>query len=294
MEWLKTLLACPLCKNALDFDSDVVHCQSCNSNFSQANDAFFQLMPNQLSDNGKDKWTERQREMEQWYRDLIGSPATAAESLASDYAPHASYLASLAGLILDIGGGSGIVRHYVRAGTDYVVVDPSLDWLSIDWTSLAPWFPCLSSIPSFVRGVGEYLPFRLGTFDVVLSFWSLNHATEPEAVFAEAYRVLIPGGRFYVVLEDMIPKWHDVLDPKFPVNEVLAATMEPNESGFSRREARLRLILRRFRGNWPLQNDHVRVHEAHIDQWIRQRFKVRRREWMSQYLTFEFEKLGAQ
>jgi SAM-dependent methyltransferase len=45
-----------------------------------------------------------------------------------------------------------------------------------------------------VYGDGHWLPFKDGTFDVILSTDVLEHVREPKQIFAEASRVLRPGG----------------------------------------------------------------------------------------------------
>lgn len=47
---------------------------------------------------------------------------------------------------------------------------------------------------AFVRGLGEYLPFRNGLFDQVLFVTSLDHFIDPRPPITEAARVVRPGG----------------------------------------------------------------------------------------------------
>jgi SAM-dependent methyltransferase len=47
-----------------------------------------------------------------------------------------------------------------------------------------------------VCGLGEALPFPAGAFDLVIAMWVLEHLPRPEAVLAEVWRVLTPGGHF--------------------------------------------------------------------------------------------------
>jgi SAM-dependent methyltransferase len=57
-----------------------------------------------------------------------------------------------------------------------------------------------STRPSYVRGVGERLPFRDGSFDAVVCCLVIEHAVDPDAVLAEAVRVLAVGGRFVLLV----------------------------------------------------------------------------------------------
>lgn len=45
-----------------------------------------------------------------------------------------------------------------------------------------------------VQGTGQHLPFRDGSFDLILSTEVLEHCPEPAVVASEARRVLEPGG----------------------------------------------------------------------------------------------------
>ena len=79
------------------------------------------------------------------------------------------------------------------------------------WQELTHRFPALTDRQVFVRGVGEHMPFRSATFDAVVAFWSLNHVGDPGRVVQEIGRVLRSGGRLLLVLEDMEPRWRDLL-----------------------------------------------------------------------------------
>ena len=218
--------------------------------------------------------------MEAWYEDLSADAAWAASCFENDYEPFADLLATYSGTVLDLGGGNGVTRHYLLEIPRYVVLDPSLDWLGPVWGTITPQFPCLATPPPFVRGVGEHLPFHDEAFDAVLSFWSLNHVSQPESVIAEVGRVLKPGGRFLVVLEDMEPRWLDLLRPPFRSRGRRAAAASVG--------AKMRA---QFLGQgWPLQEDHLRIRERDLRVWSTPGFEVVVRAWIGQYLTYELRK----
>ena len=52
-----------------------------------------------------------------------------------------------------------------------------------------------------IQGDMHQLPFKDGTFDLVVESASAHHAEEPEVFFAEVFRVLAPGGRLAIVSE---------------------------------------------------------------------------------------------
>jgi ubiquinone/menaquinone biosynthesis C-methylase UbiE len=51
---------------------------------------------------------------------------------------------------------------------------------------------------AFVEGEAERLPFADAGFDVVLSNGVIDLVPDKDAVFAELYRVLVPGGRLQI------------------------------------------------------------------------------------------------
>jgi ubiquinone/menaquinone biosynthesis C-methylase UbiE len=50
----------------------------------------------------------------------------------------------------------------------------------------------------FVEGEAERLPFADASFDVVISNGVIDLVPDKDAVFAELYRVLAPGGRMQI------------------------------------------------------------------------------------------------
>lgn len=272
---LKNLLVCPVCKGTLHFSTVMIRCLSCQSSFPQLGTDCIDLLPEPCSANDATRWIERQQEMETWYRRLIVNSKQAQGCFLHDYSPIAPILATLSGMILDVGGGIGLVRQYLPQGATYIVIDPSLSWLEAEWSCLANHFPCLRTRPAFVRGVGERLPFPAQTFNAVLACWSLNHAWNPEEVFREAWRVLREGGRFLAILEEISPGKQDMaeLSPQ-PCADKSSQSGKPLvDNGVS------------------VQNDHIGILESDIATWILGSFEVINRSWIGEYLTFEFRKI---
>ena len=69
------------------------------------------------------------------------------------------------------------------------------------------------AVPPVVRGDGYALPFREGSFDLVLVRHVLQALPDPVGLLAEARRVLVPGGRIHVVAEDYLGLFFDTDDP---------------------------------------------------------------------------------
>jgi SAM-dependent methyltransferase len=226
------------------------------------------------------RWNERQTAMTAWYRDLLETPAAAAACFQRDYRQFAGLLSGLSGRLLDVGGGNGVVRHYLSAHVEYVVLEPELAWLDERWNTLVGRFPCLATPPCFIRGIGEYLPFGPASFDAVVAFWSLNHAARPAEVIAEAARVLKPGGALVLVLEDMVPRWRDLA----------VATLAWSRP---RRTARLTVdkVANAVLGRpWPIQSDHVRLNEPEVRAWAKPALALAERRWIDGYLTLMFRR----
>jgi 2-polyprenyl-6-hydroxyphenyl methylase/3-demethylubiquinone-9 3-methyltransferase len=90
--------------------------------------------------------------------------------------------------VLDIGSGGGFLAATLSdAGYEVVGIDPEESAVRDAADHVAG---------SFALGVGERLPFADGTFDSVVCSEVLEHVEDPDAVIAEASRVLRPGGVF--------------------------------------------------------------------------------------------------
>lgn len=277
---LRSILVCPLCKGDIDVAVGMVACRTGHLRITQTRPDCVDLLPREVALTEPGRWSERQVTMTEWYRDLLAAPGDAAACFEKDYRAYSGVLGTLSGRVLDIGGGNGIVRHYLDDRVQYIVLEPDLAWLDAEWADLADRFPCLAFPPCFVRGIGEYMPFSGASFDAALAFWSLNHAVDPPAVIAEAARILRPGGLLLLVLEDMPPRWLDL----------------PTADFLTRRPWRTARLVGHKLGSallarpWPLQPDHVRLTEGDLRAWTEDRFEITARRWADAYLTFEMRR----
>ncbi|MDR7452443.1 MAG: ubiquinone/menaquinone biosynthesis methyltransferase [Armatimonadota bacterium] len=98
--------------------------------------------------------------------------------------------------VLDAGAGTGdLARLAVAQGAQVTAVDVSLEMMAVARMKLGA--------EAGLRCVGgdiADLPFRGGSFDAVLTAFTLRHPTRLDEALRELMRVLIPGGRL-VILE---------------------------------------------------------------------------------------------
>jgi SAM-dependent methyltransferase len=91
--------------------------------------------------------------------------------------------------VLDVGTGAGYVAAAAtRCGANAVGLDFSAAQVEL----------ARKRVPAaiFRQGDAENLPFENASFDAVVSGFTVNHLPHAERTFAEAWRVLRPGGRF--------------------------------------------------------------------------------------------------
>jgi SAM-dependent methyltransferase len=267
-------LVCPMCKGQLRSSESLLACAGCGEEWQQTAN-FANLLPAGVWNPACSAWAQRQQTMAASYRDLIADPQYATRAYHYDFDSYAAQLATYSGRILDIGGGNGLVRHFLSPGVDYVSLDPSIEWLQESWDVLGDSFPCLRRPIQFVCGVAEHIPFADGFFDGVLAFWSLNHCADPQRSVREIARVLRPGGRCLIVLEEVEPRWRDIMNLSYRDH---------------RSWTRGRLAWEKSKASlmgWPLQPDHLRINESDVEEWSRGTFSQIYRGWHGSYLTIE-------
>ena len=92
-----------------------------------------------------------------------------------------------AGMVLDLGCGTGSAgAAFRRAGNTVVGADLSPQCVQV----------ASQRLDAVVRCHSSHLPFRDGSFDVVVARGALHHLQRADLAVAEAWRVLRPGGVF--------------------------------------------------------------------------------------------------
>jgi arsenite methyltransferase len=131
--------------------------------------------------------------------ELANVPDSAVESFAGVANPWTMVRLSPGERVLDLGSG---------AGTDSLVaaqmVGPEGSVTGIDMTPEMLAKARIAAVAlgvgnvEFVEGEAEHLPFPNASFDVVVSNGVIDLVPDKDAVFAELYRVLAPGGRMQI------------------------------------------------------------------------------------------------
>ncbi|MFQ5876163.1 MAG: class I SAM-dependent methyltransferase [Acidobacteriota bacterium] len=95
--------------------------------------------------------------------------------------------------VLEIGSGPGhVARALTESGATVTGVDFSPQMVKVARRR----FPEIT----FREADAEQLPFNAGSFDAVVSNFTVHHLARPEVAFREASRVLVSGGRFAFVV----------------------------------------------------------------------------------------------
>ncbi len=99
--------------------------------------------------------------------------------------------------VLELGCGAGFDAYECcAAGCEYTGIDLTPE----NPERTAKHLGFYGFRPSVLVADAEQLPFEEGRFDIVFSNGVLHHTPDMSASFREAYRVLQPGGEFWVIL----------------------------------------------------------------------------------------------
>jgi arsenite methyltransferase len=131
--------------------------------------------------------------------ELANVPDSAVESFAGVANPWTMGRLSAGERILDLGSGAGtdslVAAQMVGANGRVTGIDMTAPMLAKARAAAAEMG--VANV-EFVEGEAERLPFSDASFDVVISNGVIDLVPDKDAVFAELYRVLVPGGRMQI------------------------------------------------------------------------------------------------
>jgi SAM-dependent methyltransferase len=131
--------------------------------------------------------------------ELAQVPDTAVGSFAGVANPWALGRIAPGAHVLDLGCGAGtdtlVAAQMVGAGGSVVGIDMTPEMLANAQAAAAEMG---ATNVEFVESEAEHLPFDDESFDVVISNGVIDLIPDKDAVFAEIYRVLRPGGRMQI------------------------------------------------------------------------------------------------
>ncbi len=107
-------------------------------------------------------------------------------------------------LVLDVGCGAGNMAHHLRHYGRYMGVDVNPRPLRVAHERRL----------TVSQGSADALPYKDASFDLVALLDTVEHVPNETGVFAEAYRVLKPGGKLLVTVPAFMFLWskNDVLN----------------------------------------------------------------------------------
>jgi len=172
---------------------------------------------------------------------------------------------SIEGKVLDVGGGEGRLRHFLKDKDVplYVSVDPYLEiFQNLEFQpNLLKAYPCLRKPCNFLSCYSENLPFNKNTFDWIHMRSVLDHFQDPYLALKEAYRVLKSNGTLLIGLSirsrESSLKTDDIHDnPSRPVSLISKVRRKFTQTGLTSlaREA-IRRVMKKGERNIP--DDHM-------------------------------------
>ena len=131
--------------------------------------------------------------------ELANVPETAVESFAGVANPWTMGRVAAGERVLDLGSGAGtdslIAAQMVGERGRVIGIDMTTEMLA---KARAAAIEAGVGNVEFVEAEAEQLPFADASFDVVISNGVIDLIPDKDAVYAELYRVLVPGGRLQI------------------------------------------------------------------------------------------------
>ena len=111
--------------------------------------------------------------------------------------------------VLDIGAGlGGLSEELVIRGAKVIALEPGAAWSELARRRVERH----GGQFRLIQGAGESIPLPDVSVDLIVSLQVLEHVKEPSRVLAEAWRILKPGGYFYLACENYLAFWEGHYD----------------------------------------------------------------------------------
>lgn len=159
-------------------------------------------------------WLVGQPDKQELVRDCYydPSPEVAAKrySQSDEWKAIHAVLSPVPGLVLDVGAGRGIASYALaKAGWSVVAIEPDpSDFIgrgAIHKVAQSEELPI-----EVLEEFGEHIPRDSVSFDLVVARQVLHHVRDLQALCAEVFRVLKPGGKFIALRDHVISSSSDL------------------------------------------------------------------------------------
>ena len=229
------LLACPDCRGNLSLtkNGQSFECKKCFRKFNILKDNFFVLLPKNMSAKKKeimDWWGNNKPDLDAY---IVGSEniqegsweyyentdrkwfkwhhpwANTKNPIMHKWVDYASLLNKR---VLEVGCGAGTMfKQFCGMGIECHALD--LNYPCAHLTHRRTELNNFKGKGYVYQGDAENLPFKNNSFDYILSYGVLHHSEDTQKAFDELYRVLKPGGNFFVMVynKDSINYWWHII-----------------------------------------------------------------------------------
>ena len=204
----RLMLCCPICKALLESAENEFLCKQCGSNFLNRNGIwdFRVFPPDYCLPSVLREWRKAQDKYESLPAKLAQLTNEEQEEIYFSEIDSVKEIYTqefnISGKVIDVGGGQGRLRHFLKDSSQYISVDPFLDVFQglESKPSLTKAYPCLSNPCNFLCCHAERLPFSSGSFGWIHMRSVLDHFFDPYIALKEAHRVLKKDGRLMIGL----------------------------------------------------------------------------------------------
>ena len=146
-------------------------------------------------------WVEGQKEYEVFHEKYLNRGETDPNFYKNEHQRDTPmyHELELIGRVLDVGGGLGHIRKYMKSGQEFASIDPSagIHKKAENRPNLFAAYPLLTPL-NLVWGFAEMLPFQDQSFNTVNMRSCIDHFSNAEQALLEAYRVLRNEGRLII------------------------------------------------------------------------------------------------